>query len=131
MNPRFKRRVEGNTIIKDIRFALALKPVIVILSISAVIRMLFHFVLLPNSPSVFGPDEGTYALLAKYVSQGLPVEDFPLYGPGLYNSAKSIALPSAFLIKFGVEELTAVRTVASVYGLSSTLLLALYFYCLY
>ena len=82
----------------DIRFALTSKPVIVILSISAAIRVLFQFALLPNSPAVFGPDEGTYALLAKYVSQGLPVEEFPAYGPGLYNSAKSITLPSAFLI---------------------------------
>ena len=111
----------------DIRFALTSKPMIVILSISATIRVLFQFVLLPNSPSVFGPDEGTYALLAKYVSQGLPVEEFPAYGPGLYNSAKSITLPSAFLIKFGLEELTAVRTIASVYGLASTLLLVLSF----
>ena len=89
--------------------------------------MLFQFVLLPNSPSVFGPDEGTYALLAKYVSQGLPVEEFPAYGPGLYNSAKSITLPSALLIKIGLEELTAVRTIASVYGLASTLFLVLSF----
>ena len=111
----------------DIRLALNLKPVIVILSISAAIRGLFQFALLPNSPSVFGPDEGTYALLAKYVSQGLPVEEFPAYGPGLYNSAKSITLPSAFLIKLGLEELTAVRTIASVYGLASTLLLVLSF----
>ena len=111
----------------DIRFALTSKPMIVILSISATIRVLFQFVLLPNSPSVFGPDEGTYALLAKYVSQGLPVDEFPAYGPGLYNSAKSITLPSALLIKLGVEELTAVRTIASLYGLASALLLVLSF----
>ena len=111
----------------DIRFALTTKPVIVILSISATIRVLFQFVLLPNSPSVFGPDEGTYALLAKYVSQGLPVEEFPAYGPQLYNSARSITLPSSLLIKIGLEELTAVRTIASVYGLASTLFLVLSF----
>jgi hypothetical protein len=111
----------------DIRLALTSKPVIVILSISAAIRGLFQFALLPDSPSEFGPDEGTYALLAKYVSQGLPVEEFPAYGPDLYNSAKSITLPSAFLIKLGLEELTAVRTIASVYGLASTLLLVLCF----
>ena len=111
----------------DIRLALNLKPVIVILSISAAIRGLFQFALLPNSPSVFGPDEGTYAMLAKYVSQGLPVEEFPAYGPGLYNSVKSITLPSAFLIKLGLEELTAVRTIASLYGLASALLLVLSF----
>jgi hypothetical protein len=127
MKPRFKRRVEGNTIMNDISFALTSKPVIVILSISAAIRGLFQFALLPNSPSVLGPDEGTYALLAKYVSEGLPVEEFPFYHPSIYSSTKSTTLPSAFLIKLGLEELTAVRTIASVYGLASTLLLVLSF----
>jgi hypothetical protein len=110
--------------INDFRFALTFKPVLIVLSVSAAIRTLFHFVLLPNSPSVFGPDEGTYALLAKYVSQGLPVQEFPAYGPGLYNSSRSIVLPSAFLVELGLEELTAVRAVASIYGFMSILLLA-------
>ena len=127
MKSRSRHRVERYTIIADIRFALTSKLLVVILIISGAIRVLFQSVLLPNSPSVFGPDEGTYALLAKHVSQGLPVEQFPVYGPGLYNSAKSIALPSAFIVKLGLDELTAVRTVASAYGLTSTLFLALSF----
>jgi hypothetical protein len=124
---RFKNRFRGYTVMDDIRLALSSKPVIIILSISLAIRIFFQFQLLPNSASVFGPDERTYALLAKYVSQGLPVAEYPAYGPHLYNSSKSIILPSAFLIKLGLEELTAVRTMASVYGLTSTILLALSF----
>ena len=113
--------------INDFRFALTSKPVIIILFTSAAIRILVHFILLPQSPSVFGPDEGTYALLAIYVAQGLPVEEFPLYGPGLYNSAKSLAVPSALLVRFGFEGLNAVRIIASVYGLASSVFMVLSF----
>ena len=127
MKHKAKRRVAGNKIIDDIRYALTSKPVVLILSLSAAIRFLFQFLILPNSPSALGPDEGTYARLANYVSQGLPVEEFPIYGPRLYNSSRSTTLPSAFLIKIGLDELTAVRTVASVYGITSTFLLVLCF----
>ena len=113
--------------IDDIRCALASKSVVVLLSVSATIRVLFHFLILPNSPSALGPDEGTYAKLAKHVSQGLPVEVFLGYGPDLYHSTRSITLPSAFLIKLGLAELTAVRAIASVYGFTSTFTLALCF----
>ena len=102
----------------------------VILAISTLFRIVFHFFVLPNSPSGFGPDEGTYAALAKYVSQGLPVEEFPGYGAGLYNSTKSITLPSAFLVQLGMNEIGAVRTVASTYGLASSLVLVLCFLAL-
>jgi len=102
-----------------------------ILAISTFVRIVFHFFVLPDSPSGFGPDEGTYAALAKYVSQGLPVEEFPLYGAGLYNSAKSITLPSAFLAQLGMGELSAVRTISSTYGLASTLMLVLCFLALF
>jgi len=119
--------IEKKSIIDDFRLALASRPVIIILSISAALRLLFILVILPSSPSEFGIDEGTYAILAKYVSQGLPVEYFPFYGAGLYNSMKSISLPSALLIKIGIEELMAVRIISSLYGLTSVLFLALAF----
>jgi len=121
------KNLEHSSIFDDIRFAVSSRPVMIILALSALLRIVFHFYVLPNSPSGFGPDEGTYAALAKYVSEGMPVEEFPLYGPGLYNSAKSIILPSALLIKLGMAELMAVRTLASVYGLASSLLLVLCF----
>jgi hypothetical protein len=123
--------LERSSITDDIKFAFLSKPIIVILALSTLVRIVFHFFVLPNSISNLGPDEGTYAALAKYVSDGLPVEEFPSYGPALYNSAKSITLPSAFLVKLGMNELSAVRTVASTYGLASSLVLILCFLALF
>ena len=125
------KSLKSPSVIDDIRFALSSRIVMTILAISTVCRTIFHFFMLTNSPSSFGPDEGTYAALAKYVAQGLPVEEFPLYGAGLYNSAKSITLPSAFLVQLGMGELSAVRTIASTYGLASTLMLVLCFLALF
>ena len=118
------------SIIDDIKCVLFSRPIQIILALSTLFRIIFHFFVLPNSPSAFGPDEGTYAALSKYVSQGLPVEEFPAYGADLYNSSKSIILPSAFLVQLGMGELGAIRTVASTYGLASSLGLALCFLAL-
>ncbi len=130
MSLSFNNSPERSSIIDDVKFAFFSRPILIILAISTFVRIVFHFFVLPDSPSGFGPDEGTYAALAKYVSQGLPVEEFPAYGAGLYNSAKSIALPSAFLVLLGMDELSAVRTVASTYGLASSLVLVLCFLAL-
>jgi len=118
---------ERSSIIDDIKVVISSKPVMIILALSTLFRIIFHFIVLPNAPSQFGPDEGTYAALSKYASQGLPMEEFPLYGAGLYNSAKSITLPSVFLILLGMDELSAVRSVASAYGLASSPVLVLCF----
>jgi hypothetical protein len=123
----FNKSIERYSIVDDIQFVFSSRPIIVILAVSTLFRIVFHFFVLPNSPSGLGPDEGTYGALAKYVSQGLPVEEFPDYGAGLYNSAKSITLPSAFLVQLGMGELSAVRTIASIYGLASSLVLVLCF----
>ena len=125
------KSLKSPSVIDDIRFALSSRIVMTILAISTVCRIIFHFFVLTNSPSSFGPDERTYAALAKYVAEGLPVEEFPAYGAGLYNSAKSITLPSAFLVQLGMGELSAVRTIASTYGLASTLMLVLCFLALF
>ena len=125
------KSLESPSVIDDIRFALSSRIVMTILAISTVCRIILHFFVLTNSPSSFGPDEGTYAALAKYVAEGLPVEEFPAYGAGLYNSAKSITLPSAFLVQLGMGELSAVRTISSTYGLASTLMLVLCFLALF
>ena len=124
------KSLRSSSIVDDIRFALSSRFVMTILAISTVCRIIFNFFVLPSSPSSFGPDEGTYAALAKYVAEGRPVEEFPLYGAGLYNSAKSIILPSAFLVQLGMGELGAVRTISSTYGLASSLVLALCFLAL-
>ena len=127
MNVRLKKCSESLLIFDDIRIVLSSKPVITILAISAFVRMLFYFLILPYGPSEFGPDEATYSSLAKYVSQGLPVNVFPVFGSDLYESAKSLVLPSALLIQLGTGELNAVRLVSSTYGLASSLVLALCF----
>ena len=126
----FNNSPERSSIIDDVKLAFFSRPILIILAISTFVRIVFHFLVLPDSPSGFGPDEGTYAALAKYVSQGLPVEEFPAYGAGLYNSAKSITLPSAFLVQLGIDELGAVRVVASTYGLASSPVLVLCFLAL-
>ena len=118
---------ERFSIIDDLKLAISSKPVIAILALSTLCRLFFHFFALPSSPSVFGPDEGTYAALAKYASQGRPMEEFPLYGPGLYNSARTITLPSALLVLLGMDELSAIRAVSSFFGLASTLAMVLCF----
>ena len=93
--------------------------------ISLFTRLFFQFAFLPNRPSEYGPDEGTYADLSKYVAEGLPVQEFPVYGAGLYNSARTLILPSSALIKIGISELLAVRLTSTLAGLLSLVMLSL------
>jgi hypothetical protein len=116
--------------LRDIQIALTSRVIVLILATSTLLRMYFHFIFLSESPSPYGPDEGTYSALAKYVSDGLPVREFPIYGPNLYNSSKSIILPSALLIKLGIDELDAIRLTSSVFGLTSIMILAITFVAL-
>jgi hypothetical protein len=109
----------------DFRIVFRSRQILTILGLSLILRLIFHFIVLPNTPSGFGPDEGTYAALASYVSRSLPVQEFPEYGAGLYNSARSLLLPSATLIRVGFEELNSIRAISSLYGLASSLVLAL------
>jgi hypothetical protein len=94
-----------------------------IVAASFVARVIMFFTL-PNTPSSLAPDEGTYAFLAKWISESKPATDFPDFGEGLYLSARSIILPASTLIKFGMNELNAVRLTSSVYGFLSFCLLA-------
>lgn len=83
---------------------------------SVTLRIFFLAIFHPNQPSSFAPDEGTYARLAEFVSRGLAVQDFPEYGPALYNQSKSLVNPSSLLIKIGVDPLDSVRIVSAIYG---------------
>jgi hypothetical protein len=85
---------------------------------SFVVRVVAFFVL-PTTPSSLGPDEGTYGALAKWTEQGLPATDFPLYGAGLYQSARSLVWPAAMFIKLGIDPLQSIRLTATIYGLLS------------
>jgi hypothetical protein len=88
-------------------------------------RLFFQSIFLPKTPSEYGPDEGTYAALAKYVAESLPVQEFPGSGAGLYNSARTLILPSSALIKIGINDLLAVRLTSTLAGLSSLIMLSL------
>jgi hypothetical protein len=88
----------------------------------AAITRLIAFAFLPNSPSMFGPDEGTYANLASWVAEGREVSSFPSFGAGLYNSSRSLILPSALFVKLGIDPLVSVRFTSLVYGVLSVYL---------
>jgi hypothetical protein len=101
-----------------------------IVAASFIARLLMFFVL-PNTPSSLALDEGTYASLARWISESKPATDFPGVGEGLYLSGRSAVIPASTLVKFGMNELEAVRATSSIYGflslcaiayLSSTLL---------
>ena len=111
--------------LRDLRVVFQMKSILLILAASITLRLFIFFFVLPSSPSRFGPDEGTYASLAKFVSRGTSVTDFPAYGAGLYNSARSIILPSVLFIKIGINELDAVRITSSIYGTASILFFSL------
>jgi hypothetical protein len=91
--------------------------------ISCVIIRFILFFLLPKNPSSFGPDEGTYGQLADFVAKGLPVQEFPDLGPGLYYTSRSLILPSSFLAQTGIGGLQSVRIISSLYGFLTTVLL--------
>jgi hypothetical protein len=111
----------------DFRIVFSSKFFLPMILISGLLRIFIQYFFLPSNPSSFAPDEGTYADLAKYVEKGLPVQEFPGYGPSLYNTSRSIILPSSLLIRLGLDELVAVRTTSSLYGLLSTIVLGLCF----
>ena len=86
-----------------------------IITASFVARVIMFFAL-PNTPSSLAPDEGTYAFLAKWISESKPATDFPGFGEGLYLSGRSVIIPASIFIKFGMNELEAVRLTSSIYG---------------
>lgn len=106
----------------DLRLALSNPFPVALLISSAILRLFFLFIYLPNRPSEFGPDEGTYGALAEYVAKNFPVQEFPGYGPDLYNSARTLIVPSSILVRMGVSQLDSVRFVSSFYGLSALLI---------
>ncbi|MDP1852189.1 MAG: hypothetical protein Q8K48_07220 [Candidatus Planktophila sp.] len=85
------------------------------------------FLLLPNTPSFLGPDEGTYGAVADWTEQGFPAKDFPLYGEGLYLSGRALFWPAAFFNQLGITPLYSVRLTAAIYGFL-TLVLIIYIF---
>ncbi len=94
-----------------------------IVAASFVARVIMFFAL-PSTPSSLAPDEGTYASLAKWISESKPATDFPVFGEGLYLSGRALIIPASTFIKLGMNELDSVRLTSSIYGFLSLYLVA-------
>ena len=87
---------------------------------SFVVRIL-SFLLLPSKPTVaLAPDEGGYAEIVRLVASEQPTTS---HG-GLYFISRTLVLPAAALNNFGIEPLSSVRIIASVYGALTLILVA-------
>jgi hypothetical protein len=80
--------------------------------------------LLPNSPMMAAPDEGTYADLARAVAEGEAIPDWRNgWGASLFPSVRVVVLPIASLIRVGLDPLMAARLMSVLWGLGASLLL--------
>jgi len=87
---------------------------------SIVVRVIGFF-LLPNQPTVsLAPDEGGYAEIGRLVASGEPTTSWG----GLYKISRSLILPASLLNKVGIEPLSSVRIIASIYGFFTLVLVA-------
>jgi hypothetical protein len=96
-----------------------------IVAASFVARVIVFFTL-PSTPSFLAPDEATYAGLTRWIGESRPALEFPGYGEKLYQSGRSIIIPSSILFRAGFNELDAVRLTSSLYGLCSSLLVTFF-----
>ena len=87
---------------------------------SFVVRFIGFF-LLPNEPTIaLAPDEGGYAEIARLVASEQPTTS---YG-GLYFISRTLVLPAAAINNFGIDPLSSVRIIASIYGALTLILVA-------
>jgi hypothetical protein len=87
---------------------------------SCVARFIGYF-FLPSEPSVaLAPDEGGYAEIVRLVASEQPTTS---YG-GLYFISRTLVLPAAVLNTLGIEPLSSVRIIASIYGALTLILVA-------
>jgi hypothetical protein len=89
-----------------------------IAGISLTLRFLV-FNYLPNRTTPLSPDEGAYAKLTKWIGDANTADSFPIYGEGLYTSARALILPASALYRLGVNEFDAVRLISAAYALLS------------
>ena len=79
---------------------------------SFVVRFIGFF-LLPSEPSVaLAPDEGGYAEILRLVASEQPTTSWG----NLYFISRTLVLPATVLNQFGIEPLSSVRIIASLYG---------------
>ena len=95
--------------------------------VASLILRIIGFFLLPRTPSFLGPDEGTYGAVADWTERGLPAKEFPLFGEGLYLSARAFIWPATFFNQLGINPLYSVRLTAAIYGLLTLSLIVFVF----
>jgi hypothetical protein len=95
-----------------------------IVAASFIARVIMFFAL-PSTPSSLAPDEGTYALLAKWVANGDLNQQHPYY-TGLFNVSRSLIFPSSIFIEIGMDELSAIRLTSSLYGFLSLMVVSFF-----
>jgi hypothetical protein len=88
---------------------------------ASLVARFIGFFFLPSEPTVaLAPDEGGYAEIDKLVASEQPTTS---YG-GLYFISRTLVLPAAVLNDFGIEPLSSVRIIASMYGALTLILVA-------
>jgi hypothetical protein len=95
-----------------------------IVAASFAARVIMFFAL-PSTPSSLAPDEGTYALLTKWVANGDLNQQHPYY-TGLFNVSRSLIFPSSVFVEMGMDELSAIRLTSSLYGFLSLIVVSFF-----
>ncbi len=115
-----RSKIRPNLFHVDLNLVFRSKKLLYIFVASLITRLVFWYVLPPEATN-FAPDEDVYGDLSGYVAQELPVQEFPGYGPGLYNNSKSFIIPASSLVRLGLNEIQSVRLVSNIYGIGSSL----------
>ena len=98
-----------------------LKSKLYAIVLASLVARFIGFFFLPSEPRVaLAPDEGGYAEIVKLVASEQPTTS---YG-GLYFISRTLVLPAAVLNDFGIEPLSSVRIIASMYGALTLILVA-------
>ena len=79
--------------------------------------------LLPSTPSRFAPDEGTYARLTENLVNSVEIQQYPYSSFDIVTAP--LVLPASLLHSLGVSPLTSVRTISSILGFGSLILVVL------
>ena len=103
-------------IVGDIKRLISNRITIWIISLGICSRLI-AITLIPEKLSTqISLDQFTYANLARWVANSIPVEFYPGYGPGLYNSTRTFTIPSSLLVRLGIDPIDSVRLVSAIYG---------------
>jgi hypothetical protein len=87
---------------------------------SLVVRFIGFF-LLPSEPTfALAPDEGGYAEIVRLIASEQLIEPYR----GLYFISRPLVLPAAALHNIGIEPLSSVRIISSIYGALTLILVA-------